>query len=119
GGRGAGQAGGRGWHRLLGEIELAGTAVLVRVELDFLETDNARHDVDLAVRSNASVVRSIERAIDRGRPIRLEGVDRCDLRVGDRRRVVVAVDLAHEGLSTFEVEALHLVELPLHDVDRL
>ena len=37
-------------HLLLGQIELARPDVLVRVELDLLEADDARHDVDFAVR---------------------------------------------------------------------
>ena len=41
---------GRRVHLLLGQIELARADVLVRVELDLLEADDARHDVDLAVR---------------------------------------------------------------------
>ena len=40
-------------HLLLGQIELARADVLVRVELDLLEADDARDDVDFAVRSPA------------------------------------------------------------------
>ena len=36
-------------HLLLGQIELAGADVLVRVELDLLEADDAGDDVDFAV----------------------------------------------------------------------
>ena len=42
-------------HLLLGQIELARTDVLVRVELDLLEPDHARRDVDLALRSQADL----------------------------------------------------------------
>ena len=38
-------------HLLLGQIQLARSDVLVRVELDLLEADDARDDVDLAVRA--------------------------------------------------------------------
>ena len=39
-------------HLLLGQIQLARPDVLVRVELDLLEPDDARHDVHLAVRAH-------------------------------------------------------------------
>ena len=41
-------------HLLLGQIQLAGADVLVRVELDLLEADDARDDVDLAVGSDGA-----------------------------------------------------------------
>ena len=44
-------------HLVLGQIELARPDVLVRVELDLLEADDARDDVDLAVRFFARYAR--------------------------------------------------------------
>ncbi len=84
--------------------------VLVRVELDLLEADDARDDVDLAVRTLGSRLR---------RCLRSERVQNRHLRVRDGVRVVVAVDRAHEGLAAIEVEPLDLIELSLDDVDRL
>ena len=40
---------GGGVHLLLGQIELARADVLVGLEADLLEADDARHDVDFAV----------------------------------------------------------------------
>jgi hypothetical protein len=36
-------------HLLLGQVELAGSHVLIRVELDFLESHHPRDDVNFAV----------------------------------------------------------------------
>ncbi len=104
----------RGVHLLLGQIQLAGPDVLVRVELDLLEADDARDDVDLAVgsrrfRDPGSGIRdpkSLCHAIARSRNLigsripdpgsRLERIQNRHLRVGDRVGVVVAVDRADD-----------------------
>ena len=91
-------------HLLLGQIKLARSDVLVRVELDLLEADDARGDVDLAVRANG---------------LGGEGVEDGYLRVRDRIRVVVAVNLPHVRLAAVEVQLLDLIQRPLDDVDRL
>ena len=101
----------RGVHLLLGQIQLAGTDVFIRVELDLLEADHARDHVHFAMRGGASG--------SGGDSLFRERIEDRDARVADRGGVVVAVDLADERLAPFEVEPLHLVQLSLDDIDRL
>ena len=93
-------------HLLLRQVEFARADVLVRVELDLLEADDARRDVHVTVGGHGSLAAG-------------RHVEHRDLRVRDGVGVVVAVDGAHVGLAALEVERLHLEEPPFHDVDRL
>src|SRR4029450_3175356 len=77
-------------HLVFRKIQLARPHVLVRIELDLLETNDARHDVDFAVRSW-----KVSRMVTR--------VENGHTRVSDRVGVVVAVHFAHERLPAFEV----------------
>src|SRR5438093_9108774 len=120
-------------HLLFGQIEIARADVFVRVELDLLETDDARDDVDFSMCADARLKGprysriccrdARETRIPWRGPFRAailrEHIDRRHFRIRDRVRVVVAIDLAHECLTSVEVEALHLIQLRLDDVDRL
>ena len=93
-------------HLLFRQIEIARADVLVGVELDLLESHHARDDVHLAMRRGKRIL-----------PRLRKGIDWRHLGVRDCRRVIVAVDLAHERLTALEVEPLHLIQLRLDDVD--
>ena len=97
-----------------GRSSSPGADVLVRVELDLLEADDARDDVDFAVRAGLGAIGlalggldrqeqrglgpwAISHRAERGCPDAVprhrKRVQNRDLRVRDRRRVVVAIDL--------------------------
>ena len=93
-------------HLLLRQIKFTRTDVFVGVKLDLLEADHARHHVHLAVQRHVGRVRR-------------EAIQDGDLRVGDGRRVVIAVHFLHVRLATDEVKFFHLENLALDHVDGL
>src|SRR5204862_7544076 len=68
---------------------------------------------------NVIRVRNDSRPLSRGDLFLGESVDHGHTRVRDGVRVIVALDRAHEGLPSFEIEPLHLVLLAFNDVDGL
>jgi len=102
-----------GMHLLFGKVELSRSNVLVRVELDLLETDDAGRHVYLAVRGDARPL------FDRSGGAAGEGLEHRHFRVCNRIRVVVAVDPPDECLPSHEVQPLDLIQSAFDHVDGL
>src|ERR1035441_7698457 len=96
-------------HLVLGQLQLSRAHVLVRKELDFLETDDLGPHQHVAVRSRC-------RASD---TLLLGNLEYPHLRVADGVGEVVHVHALHVGLALAKIKSLDVVLLTLMNVDRL